>query len=138
VDDIRQLRENVVLNPMSGRYKVYLLDEVHMLSSSAENALLKTLEEPPPHVIFVLARRSRRRSRRRSSRAASSSTCDGADAAGVERPVRLRQERLSLDEAALHEVARRQRQPPRRDQRPRAGRTYYGPSPAGAGGRPWA
>ncbi len=55
VDDIRQLRENVVLNPMSGRYKVYLLDEVHMLSKGAENALLKTLEEPPPHVIFVLA-----------------------------------------------------------------------------------
>ena len=55
VDDIRQLRENVVLNPMSGRYKVYLLDEVHMLSRGAENALLKTLEEPPPHIIFVLA-----------------------------------------------------------------------------------
>jgi len=55
VDDIRQLRENVVLNPMAGRYKVYLLDEVHMLSTSAENALLKTLEEPPPHIIFVLA-----------------------------------------------------------------------------------
>ncbi|MEE8346193.1 MAG: DNA polymerase III subunit gamma/tau, partial [Dehalococcoidia bacterium] len=55
VDDIRQLRENVMLNPMSGRYKVYLLDEAHMLSSSAENALLKTLEEPPPHIIFVLA-----------------------------------------------------------------------------------
>ena len=55
VDDIRQLRENVILNPMSGRYKVYLLDEVHMLTQSAENALLKTLEEPPPHIIFVLA-----------------------------------------------------------------------------------
>ncbi len=55
VDDIRQLRENVALNPMSGEYKVYLLDEVHMLSGSAENALLKTLEEPPPHIIFVLA-----------------------------------------------------------------------------------
>jgi DNA polymerase-3 subunit gamma/tau len=55
VDDIRQLRENVVLSPMGGRYKVYLLDEVHMLSRGAENALLKTLEEPPPHIIFVLA-----------------------------------------------------------------------------------
>jgi len=55
VEDIRQLRENVILNPMSGRYKVYLLDEVHMLSRGAENALLKTLEEPPPHIIFVLA-----------------------------------------------------------------------------------
>ncbi len=55
VDDIRQLRENVVLTPMAGRRKVYLLDEVHMLSKGAYNALLKTLEEPPPHIIFVLA-----------------------------------------------------------------------------------
>jgi DNA polymerase-3 subunit gamma/tau len=55
VEDIRQLRENVVLTPMAGNRKVYLLDEVHMLSNAADNALLKTLEEPPPHVIFVLA-----------------------------------------------------------------------------------
>lgn len=55
VDDIRQLRENVALSPMSGGRKVYLLDEVHMLSVGAKNALLKTLEEPPPHIIFVLA-----------------------------------------------------------------------------------
>jgi len=55
VDDIRQLRENVILTPMAGGRKVYLLDEVHMLTPSAQNALLKTLEEPPPHVIFVLA-----------------------------------------------------------------------------------
>ncbi len=55
VDHIRQLRENVVLTPMAGRRKVYLLDEVHMLSNAAENALLKTLEEPPPHIVFVLA-----------------------------------------------------------------------------------
>src|SRR5574341_266897 len=55
VDDIRQLRENVVLTPMSGNRKVYLLDEVHMLSKGAYNALLKTVEEPPPHIIFVLA-----------------------------------------------------------------------------------
>jgi DNA polymerase-3 subunit gamma/tau len=55
VEDIRQLRENVGLTPMSGVRKVYLLDEVHMLSTAAQNALLKTLEEPPPHIIFVLA-----------------------------------------------------------------------------------
>jgi len=55
VDDIRQLRENVVLTPMAGGRKVYLLDEAHMLTSGAKNALLKTLEEPPPHIIFVLA-----------------------------------------------------------------------------------
>jgi DNA polymerase-3 subunit gamma/tau len=55
VEDIRQLRENVALTPMAGGRKVYLLDEVHMLSTAAQNALLKTLEEPPPHIIFVLA-----------------------------------------------------------------------------------
>jgi DNA polymerase III subunit gamma/tau len=55
VDDIRQLRENVILTPMAGERKVHLLDEVHMLSKAAQNALLKTLEEPPAHLIFVLA-----------------------------------------------------------------------------------
>lgn len=55
VDDIRDLREKVKLAPTSSRYKVYIIDEVHMLSTGAFNALLKTLEEPPEHVIFVLA-----------------------------------------------------------------------------------
>jgi DNA polymerase-3 subunit gamma/tau len=55
VDNIRDLRENVNLLGTGGRYKVYVVDECHMLSTSAFNALLKTLEEPPPHVIFVLA-----------------------------------------------------------------------------------
>jgi DNA polymerase-3 subunit gamma/tau len=55
VDDIRDLRERVKFAPSTGRYKVYIIDEAHMLSQSAFNALLKTLEEPPPHVIFVLA-----------------------------------------------------------------------------------
>lgn len=55
VDDIRDLREKVSRRPAEGRRKVYIIDEVHMLSTSAFNALLKTLEEPPPHVIFVLA-----------------------------------------------------------------------------------
>nr|WP_290667270.1 DNA polymerase III subunit gamma/tau [Ardenticatena sp.] len=55
VDDIRDLREKVGFAPAEGRYKVYIIDEVHMLSNSAFNALLKTLEEPPAHVIFVLA-----------------------------------------------------------------------------------
>lgn len=55
VDDIRDLRERVKYAPAGGKYKVYIIDEVHMLSGSAFNALLKTLEEPPPHVIFVLA-----------------------------------------------------------------------------------
>ncbi len=55
VDDIRSLREKVNYAPNQARYKVYIIDEVHMLSNSASNALLKTLEEPPPHVIFILA-----------------------------------------------------------------------------------
>src|ERR671916_64460 len=55
VDDIRELRENVALSPMGGGKRVYILDEAHMLSPSAWNAFLKTLEEPPAHVVFVLA-----------------------------------------------------------------------------------
>lgn len=55
VDDIRELRDKVNFQPSEGRYKVYIIDEVHMLSTSAFNALLKTLEEPPPHARFVLA-----------------------------------------------------------------------------------
>ncbi|HEX8103129.1 MAG TPA: DNA polymerase III subunit gamma/tau [Solirubrobacteraceae bacterium] len=55
VDDIRDLRERVAYAPVSGRHKVYILDEAHMLTSQAWNAFLKTLEEPPPNTIFVLA-----------------------------------------------------------------------------------
>jgi DNA polymerase-3 subunit gamma/tau len=55
VEDTRELLENVQYAPTQGRYKVYLIDEVHMLSTSSFNALLKTLEEPPPHVKFLLA-----------------------------------------------------------------------------------
>lgn len=55
IDDMRQLRENAAYAPTRGRYKVYVIDEVHMLSHSAFNGMLKTLEEPPPHVKFILA-----------------------------------------------------------------------------------
>jgi len=55
IDDIRDLRERVNYAPNQARYKVYIIDEVHMLTKEASNALLKTLEEPPPYVIFVLA-----------------------------------------------------------------------------------
>jgi DNA polymerase-3 subunit gamma/tau len=55
VDDVRELREQVKYVPFQGRYKVYIIDEVHMLSNAAFNALLKTLEEPPPHLIFLFA-----------------------------------------------------------------------------------
>src|SRR5512133_3392776 len=55
VDDVRDLRDKINFSPSVGKYKVYIIDEVHMLSTAAFNALLKTLEEPPPHAIFVLA-----------------------------------------------------------------------------------
>ena len=55
VDDIRTLVDQVRFAPQAGKYKVYIIDEVHMLSSSAFNAFLKTLEEPPPYAIFILA-----------------------------------------------------------------------------------
>ena len=55
VDDIRELRENVSYASMGGKYRIFVIDEVHMLSKSAFNALLKTLEEPPPNVIFIFA-----------------------------------------------------------------------------------
>lgn len=55
VDEIRDIREHVKFAPTQVRYKVYIIDEVHMLTTEAFNALLKTLEEPPAHVLFILA-----------------------------------------------------------------------------------
>jgi DNA polymerase-3 subunit gamma/tau len=55
IDEIRELRENVRYTPAKSRYKIYIIDEVHMLTREAFNALLKTLEEPPPHIIFIFA-----------------------------------------------------------------------------------
>ena len=55
VNDVRQIKEELLFPPASGRYKVYIIDEVHMLSNNAFNALLKTIEEPPPHVVFIFA-----------------------------------------------------------------------------------
>ena len=55
VDEIREIREKVKFTPVNGKYKVYIIDEVHMLTDSAYNALLKTLEEPPEHIVFILA-----------------------------------------------------------------------------------
>ena len=55
VDDVRELRDKINFSPSQGKFKVYIIDEVHMLSTAAFNALLKTLEEPPPHAIFILA-----------------------------------------------------------------------------------
>src|SRR5215217_7700995 len=53
IDDIREIRERAVLQPVEGRYKVYILDEAHQLTDAAWNALLKLIEEPPPHLVFV-------------------------------------------------------------------------------------
>ncbi len=55
IDEIRDLRDKVHVAPSSAKYKVYIIDEVHMLTKEAFNALLKTLEEPPAHVVFILA-----------------------------------------------------------------------------------
>lgn len=55
IDEIRELRDRIALAPVSGTYKIYIIDEVHMLTSEAFNALLKTLEEPPKHAVFILA-----------------------------------------------------------------------------------
>ena len=55
IDEIRELRENVRYTPAKSRYKIYIIDEVHMLTKEAFNALLKTLEEPPPHIVFIFA-----------------------------------------------------------------------------------
>jgi len=108
VDDIRQLRENVVLTPMAGGKKVYLLDEVHMLSKGAENALLKTLEEPPEHIIFVLATTEAHKVEQTII-----SRCQRFDLrriplnAIVERLAEIcRSEGYSLDELALEEIGR--------------------------------
>ena len=55
VNDVRQIRDEVLFAPNTGRYKTYIIDEVHMLSNSAFNALLKTIEEPPPYIVFIFA-----------------------------------------------------------------------------------
>jgi DNA polymerase-3 subunit gamma/tau len=55
VNDVRQIKEEILFPPSTGRYKVYIIDEVHMLSSAAFNALLKTIEEPPPNIVFIFA-----------------------------------------------------------------------------------
>src|SRR6056297_1399994 len=55
VNDVRQIKDEVLFAPNSGRYKAYIIDEVHMLSNSAFNALLKTIEEPPPYIVFIFA-----------------------------------------------------------------------------------
>jgi len=108
VDDVRDLRDKINFSPSEGRSKVYIVDEVHMLSTAAFNALLKTLEEPPAHVLFILATtevhkipatvlsRCQRHEFRRVSVAEMTAYLEG----------RCRQEGLSADPAALALIAR--------------------------------
>ncbi|MDR7417352.1 MAG: DNA polymerase III subunit gamma/tau [Armatimonadota bacterium] len=108
VDDVRDLKEKIVLAPTESRYKVYIIDEVHMLSTSAFNALLKTLEEPPAHAVFVLVTTEPHR-----IPATVLSRCQRFDFRRVsfsEIVTRLRtiaeQEGLAIDDAALAQIAR--------------------------------
>ena len=109
VDDVRELRENAKYTPSSGRFKVYIIDEVHMLSPSAFNALLKTLEEPPAHVKFVFATTEAHK-----VPATIVSRCQRFDfrrATPAEIKDRLawltRQEKIKASDAALMAIARR-------------------------------
>jgi len=108
IDEIRKLRDRVGLAPMAGQYKVYLVDEVHMLTAEAYNALLKTLEEPPPHIIFILATTEAHK-----VPATIISRCQRFDfhrlplAAVVSRLEHIcRQEGIQIEAAALQEIAR--------------------------------
>jgi DNA polymerase-3 subunit gamma/tau len=109
VDDVRELRENARYAPSSGRFKIYIIDEVHMLSPSAFNALLKTLEEPPAHVKFVFATTEAHK-----VPATIVSRCQRFDfrrATPAEIKDRLawltRQEKINASDAALMAIARR-------------------------------
>jgi DNA polymerase-3 subunit gamma/tau len=108
IDEIRKLRDRVGLAPMAGGYKVYLVDEVHMLTPEAYNALLKTLEEPPPHIIFILATTEAHK-----VPATIISRCQRFDfhrlplAAVVSRLEHIcRQEGIEIEATALQEIAR--------------------------------
>ena len=77
IDDIREIRDRVILQPAEGRYKVYILDEAHQLTDAAWNALLKLIEEPPPHLVFVFCTTDRPKCCRPSGRAARRSSSPG-------------------------------------------------------------
>src|SRR5688572_22948241 len=109
IDEVREIRQNVAFRPSRGRYKVYIIDEVHMLTTPAFNALLKTLEEPPPHVKFIFATTEVQK-----IPITILSRCQRFDFAGIgtARIVeRLRlivsQEKMQADDEALQMVARR-------------------------------
>lgn len=108
VDDVRQIIENARYSPMQARYKVFIIDEVHMLSKNAFNALLKTLEEPPAHVVFMLATTEIRK-----VPVTILSRCQRFDLRRVEAPVLMEHykkiaglEKIAIDDEALQIIAR--------------------------------
>ena len=108
IDEIRDLREKVKLVPVAGRYKVYIIDEAHMLTTEAANALLKTLEEPPPHAVFVLV--TTEPHRLPTTITSRTQRFDFRRIPQSEIATRLRaiadSERVVIDDAALHLIAR--------------------------------
>ncbi len=109
VDDVRKLRDNAKYPPSNGEYKMYIIDEVHMLSTAAFNALLKTLEEPPPHLMFVFATTEAHK-----VPATILSRCQRFDFRRMESPVitdRLQmiagKEGISIDEQSLLTIAKK-------------------------------
>src|SRR5947209_16949741 len=109
IDEVREIRQNVQYRPQHSRYKIYIIDEVHMLTAPAFNALLKTLEEPPPHVKFICATTEAQK-----IPVTILSRCQRFDFAGISTPrivERLRDivrsEKMDADDEALELVARR-------------------------------
>ena len=108
VEQVRELRETARFAPASGKFKLYIIDEVHMLSTAAFNALLKTLEEPPPHVKFIFATTDPEK-----VLPTILSRCQRFDLRRIPTPLIVehlgriaRQEQVELDDAALHAIAR--------------------------------
>src|ERR1051326_6602917 len=108
IDDVRELRDNVRYAPAKGRYKIYLIDEVHMFTAAAFNALLKTLEEPPPHVKFIFAT-----TEQQTVLPTIVSRCERFDLHRI--PAKLiadhlqfiaKKEKITLEPAAAHSIAR--------------------------------
>ena len=109
VDNIRELREKAVIAPSQGKYKIYIIDEVHMLSKSAFNALLKTLEEPPEHVVFIMATTDAYKVPVTITSRAQTFTFKLADSATMFKHLKniVEAEKIPINDAALEIVARR-------------------------------
>ena len=109
VDNIRELREKACIAPTKGKYKVYIIDEVHMLSKSAFNALLKTLEEPPKHVVFIMATTDAYKIPVTITSRAQTYTFKLADAATMHKFLKdvSAKEKIQIDDDALDIIVRR-------------------------------